>query len=305
MSAAQYNHWHRGNYRIFASHAWYVPDVPGMFILLGLLLAGALLGSLVTSLFVLIAGRGAGGEYAMLIAYPVQFLPALIYAGVKGRNNSPYESGYALDSKNFAPLSGLVCALLAIAGTAAASFAGDAAGLALPPMPAWLDNLMKNMTGGNFLVDFISVSIMAPVLEEWLCRGMVLRGLLYKSKVKPVWAIVISAAFFALIHMNPWQAVPAFLLGCLFGYVYYKTGSLKLVMLMHFTNNTLALAAGHVEAWKYSDHWINIMGPKLYWTYFVLALVIVGLVLLAFEKIKPLSPEGSCRKMEPLFGEIS
>ena len=42
---------------------------------------------------------------------------------------------------------------------------------------------------------------------------MVLRGLL-GHKVKPVWAIVISAAFFAIIHLNPWQAIPAFLLGC-------------------------------------------------------------------------------------------
>lgn len=68
--------------------------------------------------------------------------------------------------------------------------------------------------------------------------------------IKPVWAIFWSAVFFAFIHLNPWQAVPAFILGCLFGYVYYKTGSLKLTMLMHFTNNTFSLIFSNIDKFK-------------------------------------------------------
>ena len=295
------NRLRRGNFSLFGSQAHYVPGVPDMFILLAWLVAGVLLGSLVSMILTLVLGKTAGMEYTMLVTYPLQFLPAMMYASYKSRGNAFNTGGFALDSKNFAPVGGLVCALWAITGTAAAGFASDAFTMILPPVPEWLLNVLSSLTGGNILVDFICVSIMAPFFEEWLCRGMVLRGLLNRSGIKPAWAIVISAAFFALIHLNPWQAVPAFLLGCLFGYVYYRTGSLKLTMLMHFTNNTIALVAANVPAWKDADGWADIMGQKMYWMYFVLALVIVAQSVLVYRKIKTKSKKGNCEPVEAIF----
>ncbi len=292
----------RGNFRVFENHAWYVPGVADIFILIAWLIAGTLLGTAVTSVFTLAMGADAGAEYAMLIAYPLQFIPAMMYAASRSRRNSFDRQGFKLDSDNFAPLGAWLCALLAIVGTLAASFASDAAGALLPPMPEWLESVMQSLTGGNFWVDFLCVSIMAPFFEEWLCRGMILRGLLNSRKASPAWAIVISALFFALIHMNPWQAIPAFILGCLFGYVYYKTGSLKLTMLMHFTNNTMALIIGQIPEWAEADNWQDILGSR-YWAYFVLALVVLGLVILAFRRIKPRSPQGGCDPVEPMFPE--
>ena len=90
------------------------------------------------------------------------------------------------------------------------SFSCDAFGFILPEPPQWFKAAMDAMTSADsLLLNLISVSIFAPIFEEWLCRGMVLRGLL-ANKMKPVWAIVISALFFAFIHLNPWQALPAF-----------------------------------------------------------------------------------------------
>lgn len=290
----------REGWNVFATHAWYVPGIGGMFALLLWLLAGSLFGSLVTALFTLAFGSEIALEYAMLIAYPLQFIPALLYVAHKSRTASWNTPGYALDSNHFAPLGGALCALLVMLDTLAAAFAVDAVSSALPPKPGWLEELMGSMTGGRIWVDFLCVSIMAPLFEEWLCRGVILRGLLHK--MKPVWAIVISAAFFAVIHMNPWQAIPAFMLGCLFGWVYYRTGSLKLTMLMHFTNNTMALVASHIPAWEEAENWVDILGG-MYWPYFVLSLVMVGLVVLAFLRIKPRTPEGSCNPVAPVFGE--
>ncbi len=76
---------------------------------------------------------------------------------------------------------------------------------------------------------------------------------------------MISAVFFAVIHLNPWQAIPAFLLGCLFGYVYYRTGSLKLTMLMHFANNTFALAVAHIDAFEEAESWLDVLPGARYW----------------------------------------
>ena len=290
----------RGNFNVFSAHAWYVPGVGGMFVLLLLVLAGALLGNLSTLIFAAVAGAEESMEYSMLISYPLIFIPAMMYVAVQSRNRSMDSEGFALDSSHFAPLGGFAAALLVMLGTFAAAFATDAISSAMPPMPEWLESLMQTMTGGELWVDFLLVSIMAPLFEEWLCRGMVLRGLLNSGKVKPLWAIVISAVFFAVIHMNPWQAIPAFILGALFGYVYYKTGSLRLTMLMHFTNNTLALAAGHI--WPDVETWKDIAG-SYYWLFFVLALVVVGLVLLAFSKIEKNNPAGNCDRVPAVFSE--
>lgn len=294
------NPFKRGNFRVLENHAWYVPGVADIFILIAWLIAGTLIGSLVTSVFTLAMGKEAGTEYAMLIAYPLQFIPAMMYAAYKSRGNSYEKQGFKLDSNNFDPLGALPCVLLVVVGTIAASFSSDAVGALLPPMPEWLESVMESLTGGELWVDFLCVSIMAPFFEEWLCRGMILRGLLNSRKTNPVWAIVISAAFFALIHLNPWQAIPAFILGCLFGYVYYKTGSLKLTMLMHFTNNTVALIIGQIPEFAEADNWKDILGSS-YWIWFALALVVLGLVIMAFRKIKPQSPQGNCDPVEPLF----
>jgi membrane protease YdiL (CAAX protease family) len=67
-----------------------------------------------------------------------------------------------------------------------------------------------------------------------------------------------------VIHLNPWQAIPAFILGLLFGLVYYKTGSLKLTMLMHCANNTLAAIFSRIPAFQDAESFIDVMNP---WTY--------------------------------------
>ena len=292
------NPFKRGNFRVLENHAWYVPGVADIFILIAWLIAGTLVGTLVTSVFTLAMGREAGTEYAMLIAYPLQFIPAMMYAAYKSRGYSYERQGFKLDSNNFAPLGALLCAILVVVGTIAASFSSDAVSALLPPMPEWLESVMQSLTGGELWVDFLCVSIMAPFFEEWLCRGMILRGLLNSRKTKPVWAIVISAAFFALIHLNPWQAIPAFLLGCVFGYVYYRTGSLKLTMLMHCVNNTLALILGHIPATADMTSLLEVVHPVVYAALVLFSAMVLYECIKAFARIKPQSPQGNCDPLE-------
>ena len=65
-----------------------MPGVGQMFVLLLMLLVGAVLGNVVTLLFSLAGGAEAASSYAMLIAYPVMFIPAMLYAGAWSRLNS-------------------------------------------------------------------------------------------------------------------------------------------------------------------------------------------------------------------------
>ena len=291
------------NYGFYEKFSWYVPGVADMFILLAWLLVGTLLGTLLTLPFLAILGRDAGSEYAMLISYPLMFIPAMIYASVKSRNNSMACRGLKLDSSHFSPLGGALCALLVMVGALATSYCSDAILSVMPEMPAWLEDTLKSLTtGDNMFLNFLLVSMFAPFFEEWLCRGMVLRGLL-GNRVKPVWAIVISAAFFAFIHLNPWQAVPAFLLGCLFGYVYYKTGSLQLTMLMHFTDNTFALVMSNIDSLKDVDSLSEVLGSQLYWIILAACVLLIVLIVRAFRRIPQEQPEGNMDPVKPLFEE--
>ena len=114
---------------------------------------------------------------------------------------------------------------------------------------------------------------------------MVLRGLLDRG-VKPIWAILFSAVFFGIIHMNIWQMIPAIILGAIFGYVYWKTRSLKLTMLMHFTNNTLALILSRIDSFDGMDTWSQILG-EWYWPVFATCVLIVVLFFVTFRRIHP------------------
>lgn len=291
----------RGNFKFFDNFNWYVPGVGQMFILLLMLLVGAVLGNLVTLAFTLAGGQEAASDYAMLIAYPVMFIPAMMYAGARSKIASCSSAGVKLDSGNYGRTGGLICGLLVVAATLASGFCLDISTALLPEMPEQLEEMLKGMTTGVIWANFISVSIFAPLFEEWLCRGMILRGLLH-NRVRPVWAVLISSAFFALIHLNPWQAVPAFALGCLFGYVYYKTGSLKLTMLMHFTNNTFSLILSNMDALKDMDSWMQVMPATLYWIVFAACILLLVLIVRTFARIPLLSREGNCDKVESLFG---
>lgn len=288
------------NFNFLDHYTYFVPNVPDLMILFLWFVVGSVLGNVISFIFMTVLGQETGMELGLVVAYPAMFIPPMIYASSRSRRNCLNHRGLKLDSSNFGVLGPGLCVLFVIVGTLCASYIADAVGALLPQMPERLKEIMESMVSGNLLLNLLCVSIFAPVFEEWLCRGMVLRGLL-GNNVKPVWAIIISALFFALIHLNPWQAVPAFLLGCLFGYVYYKTGSLKLTMLMHFTNNTFALFMSRIPALEDMENWKDVLSGPAYYLVFACCVLIVALIVLEFSKIENRSRQGNLDVVPSLF----
>lgn len=288
------------NFNFLDHYTYFVPNVPDLLILFLWFVVGSVLGNVISFIFMKALGPEAGMEVGLVVAYPAMFIPPMIYASSRSRRNCLSRRGLKMDSSNFGVLGPGLCVLFVIVGTLCASYIADAVGALLPRMPERLKEIMESMVSGNLLLNLLCVSIFAPVFEEWLCRGMVLRGLL-GNNVKPVWAIIISALFFALIHLNPWQAIPAFLLGCLFGYVYYKTGSLKLTMLMHFTNNTFALFMSRIPALKDMESWKDVLSAPAYYLIFACCILIVVLIVLRFSKIENRSAQGNLDEVPSLF----
>lgn len=88
---------------------------------------------------------------------------------------------------------------------------------------------------------YVAVGILAPLAEEVVFRGAILRTLLGIMSKKNHWvAIMISAAIFGVVHANLAQFINALLMGLLLGWMYYRTGSLVPGILLHWVNNTMA-----------------------------------------------------------------
>ena len=114
--------------------------------------------------------------------------------------------------------------------------------------------------------------------------------------MNPALAIFIQAVFFAAIHMNVWQGLAALLIGCLMGYVYYRTGSLKLTMLIHCTNNALTVLLTHFggEKVKEADSLVDLLPGWEYAMLLVASLAILAIVLDRFRRIPLQDPQGNC-----------
>ena len=56
-------------------------------------------------------------------------------------------------------------------------------------------------------------------------------------------SIWFAAVLFSAIHFQFFGFVPRMLLGALFGYLYYWSGSLMLAILAHFVNNAVSVVA--------------------------------------------------------------
>lgn len=122
-----------------------------------------------------------------------------------------------------------------------------AVGVVLEPLLRLLPDLSMNV--GRGLWTILSLVVFAPVLEELLCRGVVLGSLRPKFGVTAAW--LLSSLFFGVLHIQPVQVVSASVVGLILGFVYLATDSLWAAMILHAMNNAvayLAMITGHGNA---------------------------------------------------------
>lgn len=110
---------------------------------------------------------------------------------------------------------------------------------AIFPAPQFLIEAYKQVftSEGNLVERIFLLVIVAPVTEELLFRGIILRGLL--NRHRPAVAVGLTSLLFALVHLNPWQFISAFWLGVAFGWFYLRTGSINICILGHAVSNGL------------------------------------------------------------------
>lgn len=112
--------------------------------------------------------------------------------------------------------------------------------VSLFPVPDTLKTIFEDLYN-NPIASVATIAIAAPLLEELLLRGIILEGLL--KNYRPGISIAFSSLLFAIIHGNLAQGLGAFVLGLFMGWIYWKTKSLALPILLHFINNGLSCLA--------------------------------------------------------------
>ena len=129
----------------------------------------------------------------------------------------------------------------------------------LEPLEAWMktqeetaknltDQFMHVTTFGGLIINLLLMAVLPAISEELTFRGVLMNLFKVKGerlKVKgesvPHLAIWCSAILFSAIHLQFYGFVPRMLMGALFGYMLVWTGSLWTPILMHFTNNAMAV----------------------------------------------------------------
>lgn len=146
----------------------------------------------------------------------------------------------------------------------------------------WIPNIMEQsfdilQSGWGGI---LAIAIVGPVLEELLFRGAITKALL--QQYNPTKAILISALLFGAFHINPAQILPAFLIGILLAWTYYKTGSLIPCIFMHILNNSLSvyLSIKYPEAENMDD----LINGTPYFIILIGAIVILAGVILYMRR---------------------
>ena len=122
----------------------------------------------------------------------------------------------------------------------------------LEPLEAWMktqeetaknltDQFMHVTTFGGLIINLLLMAVLPAISEELTFRGVLMNLFKVKGESVPHLAIWCSAILFSAIHLQFYGFVPRMLMGALFGYMLVWTGSLWTPILMHFTNNAMAV----------------------------------------------------------------
>jgi hypothetical protein len=229
-----------------------------------------------------IAGEPIGMGLTLLAAYTLIVLWGWLRAG------KPFGRTFPLSAFPYAVLLPL---FLVIVGYNIICSEVDNLTRSLVPMPRFLYELFGSLAAGA-LASLFLISLVAPVVEELVFRGLILGGLL--AYYKPWKAILVSAVLFTLFHLNPYQFVAAFGLGLLFGWVFWKTRSLWPCMILHaifngwgwLVNGVLQLdIPGYTKSAQDMANQVAVESQPVWFNLLGCFLVAVGL-LLAFQMLR-------------------
>ena len=128
----------------------------------------------------------------------------------------------------------------------------------------------------DLLIAIVIIAIIPAIGEELLFRG-ILQNLFFRSTRNIHIAILTSAFVFSAIHLQLYGFLPRFLLGVLFGYLYWWAKNLIFPIIAHFFNNSFALTISFL--YPKSATVYELEGYQLPPTFIIILFTIIGTFL--------------------------
>ena len=117
----------------------------------------------------------------------------------------------------------------------------------------------------------VTAVLFAPVLEEFIFRGLVMESLLRRHRRSL--SVVVSAMLFAIVHFQPSVMFSAFVSGLVLGTIYLHTNSIFSTIILHSINNAIAFSLITLNVEDYSYRQV-LGGGELYYIVYALCFVI-------------------------------
>jgi uncharacterized protein len=108
------------------------------------------------------------------------------------------------------------------------------------------DLLIVSKTFGAMMVNLLTFGLATAVAEELIFRG-VFQKIFYNLFRSGHIAIWVTAVLFSAIHLQFFGFIPRFILGLVFGYLFFWSGNLWLPVIAHFVNNSVPVILVYVQ----------------------------------------------------------
>lgn len=148
-----------------------------------------------------------------------------------------------------------------------------------------IDALLITGTLKGLLINVIIIAIIPAISEEMIFRGVLQKifSKLFRSGHLAIW---ITAILFSTIHFQFFGFIPRFILGLVFGYLFYWTGTLWLPILAHFVNNAFPLILAYVQGIeKFNEpHDVALWKQAIY---LPLPIAVILLIMTYFRRNSP------------------
>ena len=266
------------------------PSWGDLLTLLGVFIVATVLGSLLTGVLQKIGSVSVG--FGAFLGYVIQFSLVIIFGLFQRKIRSPKETRllkFGLAKLDF---------VIILWGTIMVL----ATGVVIEPLlnlfpETYLDRLGNIMAAGGWMM-FTSI-VIAPIMEEILFRGILQDALMRKYGVFV--GILIASAVLGIVHLIPQQVVKAFIIGIVLGYIYYRTGALLPVILIHCINNAISYFTWMLNGETLLSTREQMGNDTLYFTVYGIACVlfVIGFVSIAIR----ISKEEKRRQLEVSGGD--
>jgi membrane protease YdiL (CAAX protease family) len=168
---------------------------------------------------------------------------AIVHYVLKEQKNTVADIGF----RNFSDMSAFGKALLGLVGYyLSIIFVLSLVGLVFPTLDLGQEQVTGFARPDGFVILFISLVIIPPILEELMMRGLLFSGL--RKKLNFTWATIITSLIFGAAHLAGaenalhWPAaIDTLVLSFFLCYLREKTGSLFAPILLHMFKNFIAL----------------------------------------------------------------